>query len=222
MRHESLRWDLDEGAVYPPLIVKDRLVAALERICAEFEQFRWVPDDPNANFNAFKPREFRNLVVFPVLGSSNNAPRRFGVADFYFYTQEVNPNTGRVGDGVRLSKDTGKDVDRIKAVKERLLKQPAFQKSHPFPWYIRMGYNDLDEFMNGWDWQFDYDKKAKILWFNPRRIEYRMLQPIINQAKKTLVINYYTYPTSKIPKRFRGRLPVILLNVADPFYFGWA
>ena len=182
----------------------------------------WVPDDPNTGFNAFKPREFRNLVVFPVLGSRNNAPRRFGVANFHFYSQQINPNTGRVGDGVRLNKNSGKDVDRIKAVKERLLKQPAFQQTHPFPWYIRMGYNDIDEFMQGWDWQFDYDKKDKILWFNPVRIEYRMLQPIINEAKKSLVINYYTYPTSKIPKKFRGRLPIILLNVADPFYFGWA
>ena len=64
----------------------------------------WVPDDPNTGFNAFKPREFRNLVVFPVLGSRNNAPRRFGVANFHFYSQQINPNTGRVGDGVRLNK----------------------------------------------------------------------------------------------------------------------
>ena len=85
-----------------------------------------------------------------------------------------------------------------------------------------MGYNDLDEFMQGWDWQFDYDKKDKILWFNPVRIEYRMLQPIINEAKKSLVINYDTYPTSKIPQQFQGRLPIIQLNVTDPFYFGWA
>lgn len=182
----------------------------------------WVPDDPNANFNGFKPRELRNLVVFPVLGSRDNAPRQFGAADFHFYPQEVNPKTGRVGDGVRLSKDTGKDADRIKAVKELLLKWPDFQKSHPFPWYIRMGYNDIDEFMKGWDWKFEYDKKAKILWFNPVRIEYRMLQPIVNEAKKSLVINYYTYPTTKIPKQFRGRLPIIQLNVTDPFYFGWA
>jgi hypothetical protein len=173
----------------------------------------WVPDDPNANFNGLKIREFRNPVVFPVLGSRDNAPRRFGAADLHFW---------KGGYQIKLDKDTGKEADRKKAVKAALLKRPDFQDTHPFPWYVRMGYKTMDEFMEGWTWNFSYDKKAKILSFDPVRIEYRMLQPIINEAKKTLVINYYPYRPDKVPKRFKGRLPVIQLNVGDPFYFGWA
>ena len=171
----------------------------------------WVSKDPNANFNALFPPEIPNHVALPVFGGRSNAPRRFVAQDRHLW---------KGGGKLRLDKDTGKDADRKKAVKAYLAKVPVFQDSHPLPAHIRLGYRSLDDFMDGWTWNFSYDKKDKVLSYDPVRIEYRMLQPIISEAKKTLVMNYY--PTGKIPKRFKGRLPIVQLHVRDPFYFGFA
>ena len=171
----------------------------------------WVPSDPNANFNALVPPTARNIVTFPVFGVRGNAPRHFVARDRHFW---------KGGSKIRLKQDTGKDADRKKAVKAELVKLEPFKDTYPFPEYIRFGYRTMDEFMEGWSWNFSYDKKDKLLSFDPVRIEYRMLQPVVNEAKRTLVMNYY--PTGRVPRRFRPQMPIIQLNVGDPFYFGFA
>lgn len=171
----------------------------------------WVPKKPDANFNALSPPLIPNPVALPVFGGRSDAPRHFVATDRHLW---------KGGGTFRLDKDTGKEADRRKAVKAFLEKLPVFQATHPFPAYIRLGYKSMDEFMQGWKWNFAYDKKGKVLSFDPVRIEYRMLQPIISEAKKTLVMNYY--PTGKVPKRFKGQMPIVQLDVRDPFYFGFA
>ena len=97
-----------------------------------------------------------------------------------------------------LAKDPGDDAGRKKAVKAWLqgLRVPGQQQSiytdkHPFPAYVRAGYQTMDEFMDGWDWQFAYDAKTKQLTYNPIRDEYAVVQPITNKLG-VLMLNYYT------------------------------
>ena len=61
-----------------------------------------------------------------------------------------------------LPKDPGDDAGRKKAVKAWLQGAAGLStEKHPFPAYVRAGYETMDEFMDGWDWQFDYDAKTK-------------------------------------------------------------
>ena len=69
---ESLRRNLDKGAVCHPLIVEDQLVAALERIGAEFEQFRHaqIGEVVLPNADALMVLLFKNDL--PVVNSNGN------------------------------------------------------------------------------------------------------------------------------------------------------
>jgi hypothetical protein len=74
--------------------------------------------------------------------------------------------------------------------------------------------------MDGWDWDFTYDKAKKALSFFPVRWEYRLLHPIVTVAKAELVMDYYPNPGAKIPKRFASQMPIEQLQLTNTFYFG--
>ena len=126
-----------------------------------------------------------------------------------------------------LAKNTGNPADWKAAVRKFLegsFKHPRcrtdykpFDPGHPFPFYVRRGYNTMDEFMDGWDWQFEYDKAKKILNSTPIRYEYRIWQPITTEPGNELIMNYYP---SNIPKRFSNLLPLVQLLVSDSYFFG--
>ena len=80
-----------------------------------------------------------------------------------------------------LPKDPGDDTGRKKAVKAWLQGLPVYTEKHPYPAYVRGGYETMDEFMEGWDWQFSYDAKQKQLTYNPIRDEYAVVQPVTNK-----------------------------------------
>jgi hypothetical protein len=82
--------------------------------------------------------------------------------------------------------------------------------------YVRGDYATIDEFMDGWDWQFDYDAKKRQLTFNPIRDEYAVVQPVTNKAG-VLMLNYYT--TGPPPKRFASQIPIEMLRIDDRFFF---
>jgi len=170
----------------------------------------WLPDNPNRAPNPTKPTEIANSVKLPVFPGTSNAPGHF------FYIQErhffSSPQT------LALDKDTGKEADRKKAVKTDLQKLARYMDSHPFPEYVRFGYKTMDEFMDGWNWQFNYDKGTKVLSYDPIRDEYHLWQPIVRVATGTLVINYY--PTGLVPKRFQSQMPIESIRVNDTFLFG--
>jgi len=169
---------------------------------------KWLPPNPNYKPNALLPLEMKNQVVLPVLRVKENAPRRF-----VLHVRELFKGGSTIG----LTRDTGKEADRKKAVKADLSKLARYQASHPFPEYVRFGYKTMDEFMDGWDWNFSYDKTAKALSFDPKRHEYRLLHPIVTVAKAELVMN--CYPTGTVPKKFQGQLPLEQLKFTDAFYF---
>jgi len=174
---------------------------------------RWIPTDLNAQpilTPNDKPREFPNDVTVPIRRLHMSAPRQFAyIKQRHFFD---GPST------IELKKDTGKEADRKQAARADLEKFPRFTAKHPFPEYVRYGYENMDEFMAGWNWQFSYDDKKKALTYDPIRDEYHIWQPITRVADGTLVLNYY--PTSPAAKKSNNPPPIIMLNVSDPFFFG--
>jgi hypothetical protein len=177
-----------------------------------------LPKDPPVLFSP---------VILPVLKTKESARRRFHVNEKFPYFRDVMTG-GPEKQFIPLAKDTGKEADRKAAVRKFLegsFKHPVlpnqtykpFDPKHPFPAYVRSGYNTMDEFMDGWDWQFDYDKAKKALGYTPIRWEYRVWQPITTEPGNELIMNYYP---SKIPKRFSKLLPLEKLFVWDSYFFG--
>lgn len=179
------------------------------------EDSRWVAPDPFHPPRSPDPHDIDNTVTLPVFNVRRKAPRKFynRLAHPFFDKPQVMP----------LAKDPGTDAGRKKAVRAWLeglrvpgQQQPIYTPQHPFPAYIRAGYATMDEFMEGWDWQFAYDAKAKQLTYNPIRDEYAIEEPITNKLG-VLMLNYYTQ--SPPPKRFAGQIPIELLLIVDPFFF---
>jgi hypothetical protein len=169
-------------------------------------------------------------VMLPVLKLKVKAHRRFILnekAPYYIDPFTKGPKT----QSMPLLKSTGKPADWKAAVRKWLegsYKHPSlpgvmiklFDPSHPFPAYVRAGYATMDEFMDGWDWQFDYDKATKTLNYSPIRYEYRIWQPITTETGNELIMNYYP---KKIPKRFNKLFPherLEMLFVTDTYFFG--
>jgi hypothetical protein len=177
-----------------------------------------LPNDPPLLFST---------VMLPVLKVKGVARRRFYVNERFPYFRDTRTG-GPEKQSIPLAKDTGNEADRKAAVRKFLegsFKHPSlpnqtykpFDPKHPFPAYIRAGYSTMAEFMDGWDWQFEYDKAKKILGYTPIRYEYRIWQPITNEPTNELIMNYYP---SRIPARFRRLLPLEQLFVGDSYFFG--
>lgn len=177
----------------------------------------WVPKNPEDPkwfpLNPFKPppkrdpHEIPNLVLLPVLKIKRDAPRVFEcrLAHPWFGKPLV----------LYLKKDPGTDAGRKQAVKAHLQKDVIYTDKHPLPGYVRAGYKTMDEFMDGWDWQFQYDAKTQYLTFNPVRDEYAVVQPITKNGE--LMMNLYQ--KKSIPRRLKKLIPIELLQVSDAFYF---
>lgn len=175
------------------------------------------------------PPVLSSPVMLPVLKQKSAARRRFIVNEKVPYYADPFAGGAPKTQSIPLPKNTGKPADWKAAVRKWLegsYKHPAlpsktfkpFDPSHPFPAYVRAGYETMDEFMDGWDWQFDYDKAKKMLSYTPIRNEYRIWQPITTEPGNELIMNYF--PTGKIPKRFSKLLPLEQLFVSDSYFFG--
>ena len=88
---------------------------------------------------------------------------------------------------------------------------PALEQQDPFPVYVRAGYETMDEYMDGFEWQFDYDAKTKTLTYNAIRDEYAVVQPITNKLG-VLMLNFYTEKPP--PKALAKKIPIEMLG--DP------
>jgi hypothetical protein len=172
------------------------------------EDRRWFPPDPFRPTRGRDPHQIDNNVTLPVFKVRTNAPRMFEVhlARSWFKDPQTMP----------LAKDPGTDAGRKKAVKAWLQGIPFYKDNHPLPGYVRAGYKTMDEFMDGWAWQFAYNAKTKTLTYNPIRDEYAVVQPITDRLG-VLMINYYTEKPP--PKRPALKLPIELLQIDDRFLF---
>lgn len=158
----------------------------------------WIPDNPNVPGE----KEYPNVAVIPINKRRGPVPRRFRYRIRTLLDQEGS---------FALLKDTGKDADRRMALKQELTQLARYKDTHPFPEFVRYGYRTIDDFMDGWHWNFRYDKTSKTMYYNGTRHEYTLLQPIADIKTNELVLNFY--PTST-----KGSV-IELLNANDVSFF---
>jgi hypothetical protein len=182
----------------------------------------WLPKYPNASPYSVlsqkpkrpEPMSFPNPVKFPVFPASGNALRHFAYNDRRkMFTLTPFPP-------IPLAVNTGKLADWKKATKDFLQKNNAlFSDAHPFPFFVRYGYETMDDFMDGWDWRFTYDKAKAVLNADPVRYEYRLWQPIASVSINELIMNYYPKNIAAVPKKFRSMMPIEKLLINDKRFF---
>jgi len=85
----------------------------------------------------------------------------------------------------------------------------AFQATHPYPWYERLGYTDVTDFFAGYTWT--HDVKKNTLYTTGTRVEYTIVLPITDAAGN-LVFNFH--PLSTTPYT-----AITNLNETDSDYF---
>jgi hypothetical protein len=212
---QKLTPDQLKASLPSPHMLQDRTYVTKaqwnEWVPANPEDKRWFPPDP------FRPTPDRhqipNMVKLPVLPvpvfpAQMDAPRQFHIhlARTWFEKPLTMP----------LKADPGDDTGRKKAAKAWLQQDVRYTDKHPYPEYVRGDYATIDEFMDGWDWQFDYDAKQKQLTFNPIRDEYAVVQPVTNKTG-ILMLNLYT--KGPPPKRFAKEIPIEMLQIDDRFFF---
>jgi hypothetical protein len=96
-----------------------------------------------------------------------------------------------------LASDPGTETGRKAAVESELQAQiPQYLPSHPYPAYERWGYSSMQDFMNGFKWRFRYDKRSGTLYFAASRVDYTVLQPIVDPTSNRLYMNYYPSTTT--------------------------
>jgi hypothetical protein len=183
----------------------------------------WVPDNPedkrwfvrDPSHPAPTRHQIPNLVKLPVFPVRTDAPRQFQVRLGHKLWDD-DPQTGPPN--MPLAKDPGDDGGRKKAVKAWLQgdRRLIWTDKHPFPAYVRAGYETMDEFMDGFDWQFDYDATTKRLAYNAIRDEYAVEQPITNKLG-VLMLDYYTEKPP--PTALEKKIPIEMLLIQDRFFF---
>ncbi len=118
------------------------------------------------------------------------------------------------GFSVNLPSEPVTDADKKRAVKAELQRRyPQYRPDHPWPEYVRLGYDSMDEFMEGWNWHFSLDQAEGILMLNPSRHEYILSQPVVT-ADNRLYMNFYYNDVS--------RQPLIQIREDDDRFFGRA
>jgi hypothetical protein len=167
----------------------------------------WVPNNPNAPSKPDEWIEIPNNVNLPNIGVgkkvSVNAPRKFK----YYARKLFGLGTGPIP----LSKDPGTEAGYKKAMKDYLIQNVRSFMDKDFPMYVRLGYKSMDDFMDGWNWHFKYDKKTDGLSFAPDRHQYMMIQPITDLATGELIANFF--PTGK-----KGTVTELIKDT-DPRFF---
>lgn len=85
------------------------------------------------------------------------------------------------------------DKDRFQLLKDTLKETNTMKSSYVFPEYEQLGYSSYDEFIDGLDWKFSWNKDEKILSCEGHRHVYEVRVPITNE-QNDLFIN--TLPES--------------------------
>jgi hypothetical protein len=95
---------------------------------------------------------------------------------------------------------TGRTVPPDKAGRIALLKsllQPdpkwKFPPAHPFPYYVRYGFDDFDTFFAAfaWDVTLEVDGSKQTLKYTGTRFIYRVEVPVVKKGTTDLIYNYY-------------------------------
>ena len=99
---------------------------------------------------------------------------------------------------VNLKSEPSNNKKKKEAVRSALIEQHAsFRDGHLFPQFRRYGYSSMDEFMDGWNWNFRWQWSNNRLYFDPYRYEYVVIQPIVNPNTNVLYVNFYPTESTK-------------------------
>jgi hypothetical protein len=146
----------------------------------------FLPRNPHAGYK----QTVKATVVNPIIGRRQDFP-----GEFRFRIRRLRATEQSFG----LKADPRTDAARKAAVMTELEKaHPQYLSSHPYPAYARLGYSSMQEFMDGFDWTFRYDRASETLFFNASRAEYTVLQPIADPANGKVFLNFY--PTGRAGK----------------------
>jgi hypothetical protein len=159
----------------------------------------WIPKNPHAPAE----QDVKTKVVDPVINKTVPVTFKFRFKDRLLFEAEKS---------IPLDTDPGDEAGRRAALKADLASNdPRFKPTHPFPLYVRLGYDSIDEFMDGFTWHFRYGSKT--LFFHPSRAEYTTRPPITEIGTDRLILNFY-------PARTKGRAkPVELLDITNQAFF---
>ncbi|WP_417361710.1 hypothetical protein [Galbibacter sp.] len=83
---------------------------------------------------------------------------------------------------------------RKQALEDSLNNDPQFDASHDFPIYERWGYHSLNDFIQGYTW--DFDKNGRMLVCLGTRFSYTLLPPIVEISTGDFLFNYYPASSS--------------------------
>jgi hypothetical protein len=99
----------------------------------------------------------------------------------------------KTGYSVSLAADPGNRAAREAKFQTSIRAHPLYQAppAHEFPIYMRYGYNSLDEFLDGFAWTYNWQKKKKILVCTGSRRVYTVLLPIVEPGTLDLIFNLY-------------------------------
>ena len=88
---------------------------------------------------------------------------------------------------------------QIALLKSLLLKDPKWQDppAHPFPHYVRYGFDSFVKFFAAFDWDVTFDKPTQTLNYLGTRFIYRLEIPVVKKGTTDLIYNYY--PQSGTP-----------------------
>jgi len=150
-----------------------------------------IPQGVPKNVQQQGTQEQKNMNV--QLPFANNAKDKLPIGFRYHHEQFKSGMNA-----FPLDSDPKQLADRKAAVRKELESNktdwPAFSPSHPFPEWMRLGYSSMAEFMDGYDWTFQYDSNKKQLKFNGDRHVYNLIVPITEKGSMKLICNFY--PTS--------------------------
>jgi hypothetical protein len=170
------------------------------QILAEFQnrafQFYDGTPVPAASFDNWIPRRLspavlnegrrgaQALVISPPLGQAIGNLTRLNTSQFIL-EHFSRTYTYRFG----LPQDPGSNTARRAALQNSLTNNVMFQAAHPFPVYARFGYQDLNGFVNGWSWNFDF--RNHTLSCHGTRHDYRLIVPVLDRQTNNLLFNFY-------------------------------
>lgn len=77
---------------------------------------------------------------------------------------------------------------RLALAKSRLILSPTMH-DHPFPTYVRFGFNDFDSMWNGFDWTVSV--QGNDLFLSGQHYAYKVRIPVTKAGSNKLIFNYY-------------------------------
>jgi hypothetical protein len=111
---------------------------------------------------------------------------------------------------LNLPADPGTETNRKAALRTHLDNEPRFKSDHAWPAYVRLGYKNMNDMMDGFVWSFQYSSTTNKLTCIGKRWTYMVHQPIVEPSGE-LIHNHF-------PLRPMGQ-PTIAFTDKDPRFF---